>query len=186
MNTDSNHNFAGFESDKTGKIKRSTEIKQERRFMGMGASSVLIIFVVLCLTTFAVLALMSSQSDLRMSARFRDAEQDYYAAAAKTGELLRDADKILADERQKIIYDENYYAKLVQAVVSGVEYAEASPDNDRLLILLVPIAGEQRFIQTDITVLPPESAYRYSIKNRRTVSEKIWEDEGVGGLIIFD
>jgi len=189
VNTDNNknNNFVGFESDKTGKIKRRTEIKQERRFMGMGASSVLIIFVILCLTTFAVLSLMSSQSDLRMSGRFRDAEQDYYAAAAKTGEILRDIDKILAVERQNEILGEpqlDYYVRLIQAVVSGVEYAEIS-HNGESLVLLVPIAGDMRFIQTEIIVLPPENAYRYAIKNQRTVSEKIWEDEG-GGLIIFD
>jgi len=183
-----NNNFVGFESDKTGKIKRRTEIKQERRFMGMGASSVLIIFVILCLTTFAVLSLMSSQSDLRMSGRFRDAEQDYYAAIAKTGEILRDIDKILADERKNIILGESsqgYYARLVQAAVSGVEYAEAG-DDDGLIILLVPIAGGERSIQTDINILPPENEYRYSIKNRRTVSERIMEEESPGGFIIFD
>jgi len=189
MNTDNNNfnnNFAGFESDKTGKIKRRTEIKQERRFMGMGASSVLIIFVILCLTTFAVLSLMSSQSDLRMSGRFRDAEQDYYAAVAKTGESLKELDRILADVRKTIVYDESYYAKLIYAAVSGVEYAEESPDNDKLIILLVPISGGERSIQTDIMILPPENAYRYSIKNQRTVSERIMEEESAGGFLIFD
>ena len=188
-NTDNNfnNNFVGFESDKSGKIKRRTEIKQERRFMGMGASSVLIIFVILCLTTFAVLSLMASQSDLRMSGRFRDAEQDYYAAIAKTGEILRDIDKILADERKNIILGESspgYYERLAQSVVSGVEYAEAGDGG--LIILLVPIADGERSVQTDIMILPPENAYRYSIKNQRTVSEKTWEDGDVGGLIIFD
>jgi len=183
-NNNFNNNFVGFESDKSGKIKRRNEIKQERRFMGMGASSVLIIFVILCLTTFAVLSLMASQSDLRMSGRFRDAEQDYYEAVAKTGESLKELDRILADVRKTIDYDENYYAKLIYAAVSGIEYAEAGDDG--LIILLVPIADGERSIQTDIMILPPENAYRYSIKNQRTVSEKTWEDADVGGLIIFE
>jgi len=190
VNTESNNNnFIGFESDKTGRIKKISGVKKERRLMGMGASSVLIIFVILCLTTFAVLSLMSSQNDLRMSGRFRDAEQDYYAAVAKTGEILKDIDIILAAERQTVILGEpssGYYARLTQAVVSGVEYAEADPDDDGLLILLVPIAGDQRFIQTEIIILPPENPYRYSVRNRRTVSERMWEDGGVGGFVIFD
>ena len=38
-----------------------------RGFGSMGASSVLMIFVVLCLTTFGVLSLVSAKADLRLT-----------------------------------------------------------------------------------------------------------------------
>lgn len=41
--------------------------KQQSTFVNIGSSSLLIVFLVLCLTTFAILSLSSAQSDYSFS-----------------------------------------------------------------------------------------------------------------------
>ena len=60
----------------------------QKRFGSMGASSVLMIFVVLCLTAFGVLSLVSARADLRLTRRAVQAAEEYYAADAGTDALL--------------------------------------------------------------------------------------------------
>ncbi len=48
--------------------------------IGVGAASILIIFVLLCLTTFATLSFVSARADLRLSQRAADTTAAYYEA----------------------------------------------------------------------------------------------------------
>lgn len=58
----------------------------------IGVSSLLVIFIVLCLTTFAALSLASANADLKMARRAAQAVSDYYAADSRAVELLVQAD----------------------------------------------------------------------------------------------
>ena len=49
--------------------------KRTQMGLGVGASSILLIFVLLCLTTFATLSLVSAQADARLSEDGRDGER---------------------------------------------------------------------------------------------------------------
>jgi uncharacterized membrane protein len=54
----------------------------------VGGSSLLVIFGVLCLTVFAVLALSTAQADARLSRKGAEAAADYYAADTRAEEIL--------------------------------------------------------------------------------------------------
>ena len=71
----------------------------KKRFGSMGASSVLMIFIVLCLTAFGVLSLVSARSDLRLTNRALTAAEEYYAADARTEALLSAVDQKLTAAR---------------------------------------------------------------------------------------
>jgi len=47
---------------------------------GVGGSSIIMIFAVLCLTVFAALTLMSSRSELNLALRYTDSIKNYYKA----------------------------------------------------------------------------------------------------------
>ncbi len=61
--------------------------------ISVGSSSILVIFVVLCLTTFATLSLVSANADYRLTLRVADETADYYAADAQAEELLMQIDQ---------------------------------------------------------------------------------------------
>jgi len=62
--------------------------KQTAGGLGVGGSSILVIFVLLSLTTFATLALMSAQSSYRLAERVAAASEAYFAADARAEEIL--------------------------------------------------------------------------------------------------
>lgn len=55
---------------------------------GVGSASILMIFVTLCLTTFAVLSLASAAADLRLAQQAADSLTRYYEADARACALL--------------------------------------------------------------------------------------------------
>lgn len=61
----------------------------------IGMSSLMLIFVVLCLTVFSILSLMSAMSDMRLSEKTLAASQAYYKADSIAEEKLRDIDGML-------------------------------------------------------------------------------------------
>ncbi len=71
--------------------------------MAIGAPSVIMIFVVLCLTCFAVLSLVSANADMRLARRTAENTAAYYAADAAAQRRLvalegADADALDPDE----------------------------------------------------------------------------------------
>ena len=62
---------------------------------GLGASSVMLILVTLCLTVFSMLALLSARVDANLSARTMAAGTAYYAAEAAAEQRLCDIDALL-------------------------------------------------------------------------------------------
>ncbi len=62
--------------------------KQQSYFVNIGSSSLLVIFLILCLVTFAILSLSSAKSDHSFSQRLAQHRRVYYEASAKAEETL--------------------------------------------------------------------------------------------------
>lgn len=63
--------------------------------LSVGGPSILMIFVVLCLTTFGVLSYISANADAKLSAKNAQAVQSYYAATKQAQEQLSRIDGAL-------------------------------------------------------------------------------------------
>lgn len=62
----------------------------------VGGASILMIFVVLCLTTFGVLSYVTANADGRISAKNAEAVQNYYKANRQAQTKLEEVDSALA------------------------------------------------------------------------------------------
>lgn len=70
--------------------------KQElRRKANIGSSSLILIFIVLCLVTFSVLSLGNAKREDALSQRSADSVQEYYRADAEGEKFLQLADQAL-------------------------------------------------------------------------------------------
>ncbi len=69
--------------------------KQQSYFGNIGSSSLLVIFLVLCLATFAILTLSSARSDYSFSERLAVHRQAYYGASAEAERVVDRIDEIL-------------------------------------------------------------------------------------------
>jgi hypothetical protein len=68
--------------------------------LSVGGSSILVIFVILTLTTFATLSLVSAQADHSLSQKSMAAAQDFYAADTRAEEMFAEISEIVAEIRE--------------------------------------------------------------------------------------
>lgn len=75
--------------------------KSSRNKVSIGASSLILIFIVLCMATFGLLSLSSAQGDLKLARRNADAVKGYYEADNKGQQWLKGVDEVLMEEMGK-------------------------------------------------------------------------------------
>lgn len=63
--------------------------------VGIGGPSIIMIFVILCLTTLGVLSLMTANADWKLTKKTAEAVTDYYTADNEAEEILASADASL-------------------------------------------------------------------------------------------
>lgn len=77
-------------------------MKTKRKFkMGVGMSSMLMIFVVLCLTTFAVLSYVTANADAKLTQKAEQKVTAYYTADSEAQRLIGELDGRLVYAREK-------------------------------------------------------------------------------------
>lgn len=72
--------------------------KSKAQFMNAGGASVIVIFVVLCLSMLGALAVSSSYADLRLSNRYRTYIESYYTADAHVQEKLFQLEQLYKED----------------------------------------------------------------------------------------
>ena len=70
-----------------------------RRKANIGSSSLILIFIVLCLTTFGILSLENARREDDFSRKNADAVQAYYQADRQAAAFVRDVDQALVAGR---------------------------------------------------------------------------------------
>lgn len=84
--------------------------RREHPVTGTGASSVLMVFVVLCLVVFAVLSFSSADADLRLSRQFAERTTAYYQAENRANDRIKEIDGNLREpynNREEFSFSEN-------------------------------------------------------------------------------
>ena len=72
--------------------------ESSRNKINIGASSLILIFIVLCMATFGLLSLSSARGDLELARRNGEAVRGYYKADSQGQQWLREVDQILGEE----------------------------------------------------------------------------------------
>ncbi len=71
------------------------ENKRQAPFVNVGSSLLLVVFLLMCLITFATLSFSSARSDESFSRRIADRKSEYYAASNEAERLLSQIDRLL-------------------------------------------------------------------------------------------
>lgn len=133
-------------------------------FPNIGLSSLLIIFLIVCMTTFALLALSTAKSDYTLSEKFAGHRTDYYTASSKAEEILSQIDSTLEADLNTVI---SQTAFTINDTVISVIADEDFP----LLTYTVPMENNQ-FLSVKIQVTDPASSEHYYKILEWKVSEK--------------
>jgi len=131
--------------------------------MGTGATSMLIIFVLLSLATLSILSLTTARLDLRLSERNATMTAAYYGAVNAAQDALMALDGQLAD-RQANGGD-------LQAIADSLPNGQVQDDTHLAMRL---DAGFGRYLDVVVEILPPGEGARYRVVKHAMGSPDDW------------
>jgi hypothetical protein len=150
--------------------------KKKTFSLSVGASSLLIFFVILTLTTFATLSLVSANADYNLSLKAVSAADIFYAADAAAEEKLALIDAELGKAAGENLTGEAYYTRGLElvAALSGVE---TSMENDTPVIRYIIPVTEGQELRVALTLNDPAAAQRYTCTMWKVVNTADWDLE---------
>ncbi len=153
--------------------------------LGVGATSILMIFVLLCLVVFAVLSLVSANADWKLSSRLAGRIEAYYNACLQGEELLEQIDSQLASLYEEA-EDADGYLLSCRSYLSSLdgELTEEEQTGDLLFSFREEITEEQHLAVTLlISVRQAAGEPFYQIKTWQTEASQVWEPDNSLNLI---
>lgn len=147
--------------------------KPQSSFVNIGSSSLLIIFLVLSLVTFAVLSLSGAKHDYTFSQTFAAHKTAYYEASNTAEEILGQIDDTLAACATTGSYLSEAEKAFDQTQINGILLHFESG----CILFSVPMSeGQDLQVKIELTEDPKASAY-YIIKAWQVVSTNQWEGD---------
>ena len=139
---------------------RKQSEKAPAAFFNIGASSLLVIFLILCLVTFAILTLTSAKSDTDFAEKLAHHKTNYYTACNTAESTLDEIDAVLADAWQLSGTDtsKNSTSSGTAAVFTEIE-TQLAALNSR----------EQLQLSMDFTQSEPTVSYAVAIDDKQNL-----------------
>jgi hypothetical protein len=148
--------------------------------LSIGGSSILVIFVILTLTTFATLSLVSANADFNLSRKTMSASTEYYTADSQAEEMLMQIDTTLAG-----IAGGSSFVDEAETALAAVKGISTARDGDGLLVTYtVPVNDVQ---ELSVALSVTDSAERYRRLEWKVITTAtdeieegppVWVDEG--------
>lgn len=143
----------------------------KRSVISTGTTTIVLIFVLLCLLTFSVLSLVSAQANMRMSQKSADRTSDFYKAENTASDLLYTV--IQCVEKKQNLENEEDFLKAVQTELEPID--EITFTDSTTLNWQVPVEEEQSLNVTVVLSHKPfPNGNHYKITSWNTSSSYDW------------
>ena len=143
--------------------------KTSRPLLTTGTSTLLLIFVSLCLLTFAVLSFLSARADQNLSRKTAERTSAYYEACNQVEDRLGEADQMLEKIWQETANEKAYF-QAVRETFEDMDFDEES----RMLSFSVPLTDTQVLTVTLKLRTPESGSTFYTISGWKTVNTAEW------------
>lgn len=134
-----------------------------------GITSIMMIFVVLCLTAFGVLSYSSANADIKLSVKNADSISDYYKAESLINEDICRIDGIILKARQDGLSGEAYYAKVKDDISKA--YGDNVYNKENNTVTLKESIRGSRKLYVVLKINDENMTERYSMEKRIVMSE---------------
>lgn len=129
-------------------------MNRKKGFLGAGLSTVLLVFVMLCLIVFAVLSLTTARADLQMSRKMADRTQRYYEAQSRAFEKVKSIDGILVKQYNE--EKDNFLEKVWDALQSENLTVIRSEDQQSIVCSFQEAIDDTQQIEAELTIAAPQ------------------------------
>lgn len=154
---------------------------QEYR-IGIGAASMLLIFIMLCITTLAVLSLSSARADLTLTKRNVTMQRAYHTASAKAQETISAIDNALMEAAGQASTQAEY-----EALVEALTLPEVALSAAKGSISFEVDAGFERSLEVVLSLAEHGGeGPRYTIARHTLRNDAPWETEDDTTVFIMD
>ncbi len=151
--------------------------KVQATFMNPGASSLLVIFLVLCIAIFATLTLSGAQSDYSFSRELAAHQTAYYSASNQSEHILHELDMFLSETAHKVSDRQHFYslvADTLDAELQGIPIELKEGSHMPTLSWQIPIDDNQVLLTRVSLEWPYDDATNatgfYRIETWRTIT----------------
>lgn len=147
--------------------------------VNIGSASMLVIFIILCLVTFAVLSVASANKDFAYSQKIAQRTENYYEASNKAEEILDEIDQIL--EKNYLENKENCLDSIPQELenLEGIDFS-AFPE----ISYEIPMNENQALhISLSLRIPEKEGDSLYTITSWQEISTEEWDGDTTLNLI---
>ena len=143
--------------------------KTSRPLLTTGTSTLLLIFVSLCLLTFAVLSFLSARADQNLSRKTAERTSAYYEACNQAEDRLGETDRMLEKIWQETANEKAYF-QAVRETFEDMDFDEES----RMLSFSVPLTDTQVLTVTLKLRTPESGSTLYTINGWKTINTAGW------------
>ncbi len=147
--------------------------KRKYPTINIGSSSMLVVFIILCLITFSVLSVASANNDRKYSEKIANRTTAYYKASNKAEELLSQI-----DDKLKQIYEQYNadYLSQVPDVLTSIDGIDTS--NFPSVSFSIPINDTQTLSVSLLIQIPEkEGDTFYTITSWQEISTEVWNGD---------
>lgn len=145
-----------------------------KSFFNIGITSVVLIFVMLCLLTFSVLSVVSARADLGLSQKSARRTTAYYESYNSAVEILKEIAACMDSQRDET--DETLYFQNIREQLDGENGISFS--DERHLSYHVSLDAEQMLaVSLTLSFTPFENGNYYRIDTWKTISTHQWDPD---------
>ena len=152
-------------------------------FTGAGLSTLLLVFVMLCLIVFSVLSLSTARADLEMSQKVADRTKGYYQAQGRASERLKAIDSVLARQYNETDRKASYLQGAQTALQQDLTVTEMENGQGLLCVYTEPI-NETQQLRVELQITEPEKEESY-VQILSWEAEQIEDWNGDTGLPVL-
>lgn len=152
-------------------------------FTGAGLSTLLLVFVMLCLIVFSVLSLSTARADLEMSQKVADRTKAYYQAQGRASERLKAIDAVLARQYNETDKKASYLQGAQTALQQDLTVTEMENGQGLLCVYTEPI-NETQQLRVELQITEPEKEESY-VQILSWEAEQIEDWNGDTGLPVL-
>ncbi|MEG1501006.1 MAG: hypothetical protein RR396_03540 [Clostridiales bacterium] len=158
--------------------------KERLSGINIGGISVILIFIVLAMTMFAVLSAVVAQADYNLTLSYQQSVDDYYQGENKAEEMLGQIDACL---KENFSADQSSYWQNSQQILSAMGLKTELTGDKFYIAYQVPV-NENKVLHIRLAVLSPDQVKdgRYQILSWQIVSQAGDEDYQEDYLTFWD
>jgi len=149
-----------------------------------GSVSLLMIFIVLCISMFAALSVSGALTEYRYSQKIAQHNQDYYTASDTAVKRLKDIDQLLHDI---YLQDPEHYYDAVEKQLAMTASAETDFSSEEPSLSYEVPLGDAQALKVVLTLNPPgqmETGY-YRITSWQEIPSSTWNGDDSLNLMTF-